>query len=114
MSPLGYNLSIYVFVISLASAGAFVNFINRKHGCVRCTLISLVVDIITASFIGIIVFWICESLAIPALQSAVFIGLSGHVGTRLIFQLEYYLFKKIGVVESLDHEVCEIDKGKSE
>jgi hypothetical protein len=99
-SPDDYSLLMYAFVMSLASFGAFVNNINRHYRCLKCAITSMIVDCITSTFIGLIVFWLCEEIGFSPLRTAVLVALSGHAGTRVIFLLQNYFLKRISVANA--------------
>jgi hypothetical protein len=98
-SPDDYSILMYAFVISIASFGAFVNHINRHYKCLKCAVSSMIVDLITSSFIGVIVFWLCEEMNISPLNTAILVALSGHAGTRVIFILQNYFLKKASILK---------------
>lgn len=91
--PLSYSLLTYAWVLALAMWGGVVNFIRRvREGSAhRFSFSELFGELATSGFIGIITFWMCEWSQINSLLSAALIGISGHMGSRSIFELEKFL-----------------------
>jgi hypothetical protein len=52
------------------------------------SLIEFFGELITAGFTGLITFWLCESTGISPLLTAVFVGISGHMGSRALYVIE--------------------------
>lgn len=88
--PLSYPLITYAWVVFLALWGGLANFIGKvKRGESRwCNLTELVGELVISGGVGVITFYLCEIGNIPPLMSSVFIAISGHMGTRVIFLLE--------------------------
>lgn len=95
--PLTYSLITYGWVLGLAIWGGLVNFYHKsKKGMVRAwNVTEFIGEIATSALSGIITFYLCEIAQTPQLLSAVFIAVSGHMGSRLIFLLEKRLENKI-------------------
>ncbi len=95
--PTAYGLLTYAWVIALSFAGGVVSFLRRvREGSVRpFNVVELIGEVFTAGFAGLLTFWMCEAAEINPLLSAVFIGVSGHMGSRAIFLLERYLETKL-------------------
>lgn len=98
--PTTYSYITYLWVLGLACWGGTVNFIAKiKSGNARpFNITEFLGEILTSAFSGIITFYLCELSDTPPLMSAVFVAVSGHMGTRLIFKFEQYLenkFKKL-------------------
>jgi len=88
--PATYSLLTYVWVTGLAILGGIVNFMRKlKEGAVRkFNVTELVGELITSGFVGVLTFWLCEWANTDRLLSALFIGVSGHMGSRAIFLFE--------------------------
>jgi hypothetical protein len=93
--PSTYTWLTYLWVGGLAIAGGFVNWIQKvKKGDARpFNFPELFGELATSAFTGVITFYLCEWADIPPLLSAVFIGISGHMGSRAIFLAEGYVEK---------------------
>lgn len=100
--PTTYSYITYLWVIGLACWGGTVNFISKvKSGTTRAfNITEFLGEIVTSAFSGIVTFYLCELSETPALMSAVFVAISGHMGTRLIFKLEQYLEKRAKTILS--------------
>jgi len=95
--PTTYPYITYFWVFFISVWGGIINFKNKmKQGIlVRFSLAELVGDIATSAFVGIITFYICESANITPVLTAAIVGISGHMGARLLFTLEKIVQKKL-------------------
>ena len=98
--PFNYSVITYLWVMGLAMWGGIVSFMRKvREGVVhRFSIVELVGELVTAGFIGVITFWLCEWADMPPLLSAAFVGISGHMGSRAIFQFEGFLKKRFPAV----------------
>lgn len=94
--PTSYSLVTYLWVFLLAILGGIVNFMRKlQAGHARVfNLIEFIGEIVTSAFAGVITFWLCENAGFPALMTAAFVGVSGHMGSRAIFMIENWLKAK--------------------
>jgi hypothetical protein len=99
--PSNYTLLTYAWVTALAAWGGAVNFWQaRKDGRARpFNFAELFGEIFTSAFAGILTFWLCEAANINGLITAAMVGVSGHMGSRAIFQLEKWAERRFGVQE---------------
>lgn len=97
--PLNYSVLTYAWVISLSSWGGIVSFYRKmQSGRVRpFNLTEFVGEIVTSGLTGIITFFLCEHGGIDPLLTAALVGVSGHMGSRALSQLEYFLMKRAGI-----------------
>lgn len=88
--PSTYPLITYLWVIALASWGGAVSFINKvKTGDARAfNVVELIGEIVTSGFVGVLTFWLCEAANFNPLITAALVGISGHMGSRAMFQFE--------------------------
>lgn len=88
--PSTYSLITYLLVTGLAAWGGLVNFYRKvKSGKTRVfNVTELIGEIVTSAFAGLITFWLCEAAQIHPLVTAALVGISGHMGSRAIYQLE--------------------------
>lgn len=88
--PTNYGWLTYAWVLMLAISGGIVNFHRKmRNGDVRAfNLTEFVGEIFTSAFAGIMTFYLCEWSSVSPLLSAVFIAISGHMGSRAIFGIE--------------------------
>ena len=88
--PTTYGLLTYLWVTGLAAWGGLVNFYRKvKTGESRFfNIAELIGEIVTSAFAGLITFWLCEAAEFNQLISAALVGISGHMGSRAIYQIE--------------------------
>ncbi|WP_236640481.1 phage holin family protein, partial [Tepidimonas charontis] len=78
----------------------------RKRTLLSCfysfaNLFELIGELATSAFAGLITFWLCEAAQFKPLITAALVGISGHMGSRAIFQLERWAQARFG---HRDHE----------
>lgn len=95
--PTSYSLLTYAWVVGLSITGGLVSFLRKlRAGAARpFNLIELIGEIVTSGFVGVLTFWLCEASAIDPLLTAFMVGISGHMGSRLIFQFEKHLEQQL-------------------
>lgn len=88
--PTNYSWAAYGWVFALSAWGGAVSFIRKvNEGAVRrWNITELAGELVTSAFAGVITFWICEASGITPLITACMVGISGHMGSRAIFQFE--------------------------
>lgn len=94
--PFNYSWITYSWVLFISAWGGAVSFMHKyKEGVVRpFNFMELIGELLTSAFIGMITFFLCEWSETPPLLSAALIGISGHMGSRGLFQLEQWATKK--------------------
>ena len=94
--PANYTLITYGWVVLLSMWGGAVSFLRKyREGVVRpFNLTEIIGELLTSGFIGVITFWLCEWSGTPPLLSAAMIGISGHMGSRGLYQLESWVTSK--------------------
>ncbi len=92
--PLGYPWTTYLWVILVACVAGLVKHLNSVK---KFKAGKMVVDMITAGFVGVIVFWLCEARDIHGPMSAVAIAISGAMGNRCFTELENIWRIKFGL-----------------
>lgn len=97
--PSSYSLLTYLWVIALGMWGGLVSFYGKlRKGEVRIfNITELIGEIVTAGFVGVLTFWLCESSELNPLLSAALIGISGHMGSRGIYAMELLMSNKLGI-----------------
>lgn len=95
--PTSYSLITYMWVGGLSIAGGLVSYFRKVQLGVRTSfrIIEFFGELITAGFTGLITFWLCESSGISPLLTAVFVGISGHMGSRALYIFERMLESKL-------------------
>lgn len=103
--PTTYTALTYLWVGLLAMAGGLVAFIRRLNKQetpqpLGIVFIKLISELIISAFAGVITFYLCEYLGVSPLLTAVFVGISGHMGGNLIDliskKVEKLIHKKFG------------------
>ncbi|MBU0592432.1 MAG: phage holin family protein [Gammaproteobacteria bacterium] len=94
--PSTYSWVAYAWVFALSAWGGVVSFIRKVNaGAARSwNLMELMGELVTSAFAGLITFWLCESAGISPLITACMVGISGHMGSRAIFQFEKWAERK--------------------
>jgi hypothetical protein len=112
--PTTYSLITYAWVTALAAWGGLVNFYRKvKSGETRVfNLIELVGEIATSAFAGLITFWLCEAAQFNPLVTAALVGISGHMGSQAIYQLERWAQVRFGKFDSSDSNNANNSKDK--
>ena len=93
----GYALLTYAWVLALSTWGGLVNYLSkiRAGRIARFNVTELIGDLFISGFTGILTFWLCEASGFNELTTAVFVGISGHMGARMIGKLETVLSRKL-------------------
>lgn len=97
----GFQILTYAWVIGLSTWGGLVNYISKiKSGQIaRFNLTELIGDICISGFTGLLTFWLCQTANFDELLTAVFVGISGHMGARMIGKIEHILSRKFPLVD---------------
>lgn len=95
--PLNYPLKQYGLMLFIAILGGGVNFYLRARRGEELTLgiAGLIGEIATASFAGLIAFWLCEWSNFGPLLTPCLVGLAGHMGGRGIVWAESVTRRKV-------------------
>ena len=96
--PSTYSLITYLWVTGLAAWGGLVNFYRKvKSGETRSfDVVGLIGEIATSAFAGLTTFWLCEAAQFDPLVTAALVGISGHMGSQTIYQLERWAQARLG------------------
>lgn len=94
--PSTYPLITYLWVIALAAWGGAVSFIRKvRMGETRAfNVVEFIGEIVTSGFVGVLTFWLCEAANLNPLITAALVGISGHMGSRALFQMEKWATSK--------------------
>ena len=105
-SPLSYSLREYGLILAIAMLGGFVRWYNavRRGESAAYDLRTLVGELFTSAFLGILTFWACEAFNVQPLVTAAMAGMAGHAGvSRLLWAervLKRLFERKYGVADS--------------
>ena len=96
--PSTYGLITYLWVTGLAAWGGLVSFYRKvKSGETRAfNVAELIGEIATSAFTGLITFWLCEAAQLDPLVTAALVGISGHMGSRALYQFERWAQARLG------------------
>ena len=94
--PQSYDLLTYAWVFVLSVMGGLVAFLQKlRDGNARVfNLIEFTGELCTSAFTGVVTFYLCESAQFPPVLTAALVGISGHMGNRLLFLFEKYLSER--------------------
>ena len=106
----GYALLTYAWVLALSTWGGLVNYLSkiRAGHIARLNITELIGDMFVSGFTGLLTFWMCEAAGFNELTTAVFVGISGHMGARMIGKLESVMSRKFDIPE--DSTVVTVSK----
>jgi len=96
-SPENYSFITYLWVMALSILGGTVRTLtNIEIGMSwKCMARLWFIDVTVSAFVGIITFYICEYAKLDPTLTAAFVGISAHMGTRVIVILEEYAYRKV-------------------
>lgn len=97
----GYALLTYAWVIALSTWGGLVNYLSkiRAGHIARFNITELIGDMAVSGFSGLLTFWMCQAAGFNELTTAIFVGISGHMGARMIGKFEKILSRKFDIPE---------------
>lgn len=106
----GYALLTYAWVLALSTWGGLVNYLSkiRAGHIARFNITELIGDMFVSGFTGVLTFWMCEAAGFNELTTAVCVGISGHMGARMIGKLENVMSRKFDIPE--DSTVVAVSK----
>jgi hypothetical protein len=93
-----YSLKHWGFVLGMALLGGFVSWWGKvRRGELRATsMSSLIGELCTSAFAGLLAFFICEWANFPQMLTAAMTGICGHMGTRAVTMFEEWGAKRFG------------------
>ena len=93
-----FEFVTYLWVALLSFWGGIANYVSKvKSGTSRFNIMEIVGEIIVSGFAGIMTFYLCAASGTPELITAFAVGLSGHMGARVITQFEIFVSHKLGL-----------------
>lgn len=106
----GYALLTYAWVLALSTWGGLVNYLSkiRAGHIARFNITELIGDMFVSGFTGLLTFWMCEAAGFNELTTAVCVGISGHMGARMIGKLENVMSRKFNIAD--DTQVVTVSK----
>jgi hypothetical protein len=90
--PTSYSYVTYLWVLILSAWGGIVSWnTKRKNGDTRpFNFTELIGEIVTSAFAGVITFYLCEAADLNQLITPALVGISGHMGSKIILQFEKF------------------------
>jgi hypothetical protein len=91
------SLLVYVWVLSLSIVGGTAHHIRKlKAGIIeRFSFSEWLGDVFISAFVGYLTYCLCKYYSIPMELTAVFIGISSHLGTRALILFEDIIYDKV-------------------
>lgn len=95
--PLSYPLKTYGFMLVMAIFGGFVSWYAkvRRNEIPGSSVFHFIGEITTSAFAGLITFFACEYIGLPQIITAGLVGVSGHMGAKVISLYEAAAAKKL-------------------
>lgn len=81
--PLSYSWLTYCWVGLISAWGALVSFLNSmrdRQEDVKTAFMTLVIRIITSTFVGVLTFYACELADFQKLSTAICVAVTGNMG----------------------------------
>lgn len=99
----------YVLFIFIAFWGGTAAYMSRlKRSGARFSLVELVGEWTISGFSGMVTGFVCHAYDVDYSITLASVGISGHMGSRLIFMLERYgqryMEGRLGIKSSTDNE----------
>lgn len=93
--PFNYTIITYGWVFMLSMWGGVVSFFQKvKDGKTRASnIMEFFGELSTSAFVGLATFYLCEYSSLDRLLTAVFVAVSGHMGTKAVYLLEMFAEK---------------------
>ncbi len=88
--PTNWAVGTWILAIAMSIGGGLVNWWAKvKQGHTRVfNVVELIGEVFTSGFVGVGVFMLLSGLEYPQALCAACSGISGHMGTRLLFAIE--------------------------
>ncbi len=94
-----FGIFTYLMVLALAMGGGIANYISKVRAgrAGRFNFTELIGDMFISGFVGLLTFWLCQESNFSEFMTAILVGISGHMGARLIGKMEQFLGKKLDI-----------------
>ena len=98
-SVASFGIFTYLLVMALAMGGGIANYISKVRAgrAGRFNFTELIGDMVISGFVGRLTFWLCPESNFSEFVTAILVGISGHMGARLIGKMEQFLGKKLDI-----------------
>lgn len=102
-APEDFTFVTYLWVALLSIWGGVANYVGKlKRGDSRFNILEIFGEMLVSGFAGLMTFYVCYAVHTPEVVTAVAVGISGHMGARIITQLEGYIAKKFNLPRNED------------
>jgi hypothetical protein len=94
--PSNIPLVTYLWVLALSVFSGFASFMrNLRQGRARVfNIVEFVGEIASSALAGLITFWLCQESGVSPLMTAVFVAISGHMGSKALALLEDWMERR--------------------
>lgn len=104
-SPFDFSPFTFGWVLLISILGGGVNYnSNVRKGRARFHLAEFIGEMFTSAFAGLLTFWLCQSGGVPEMLQPVLIGISGHMGSRMIFKIQRHIETRWPTVSPVERE----------
>jgi hypothetical protein len=88
--PATYTVITYLWVSVLSAWGGIASYVRKlRRGIVtRFSFVELLGELLVSGFSGLMTFYLCEAGGIDPLLTAFFVGIAGHMASRIVFIFE--------------------------
>jgi hypothetical protein len=94
--PMAWDLSTWLFVLTVSCAGGLVNWLKKlRQGHTNAfKIVEFIGEVFTSGFVGLMVFMVMHNFDQPIGINAACAGVAGHMATRILFLIERILESK--------------------
>lgn len=97
-APHDFSYITYLWVVILSVWGGIANYVGKvKKGHSKFNILEIFGEMLVSGFAGLMTFYICYAVDTPEVVTAVAVGISGHMGARIITQLEKWVASKFNL-----------------
>ncbi len=98
------NILAYIWVFFLSSMGGIANYVRKVKMKIveRVSIVELIGELFISAFSGLITYFLCVSAGIDEFLMAALVGVSGHMGSRVIFIFEELFKQKFNIRKDFD------------
>lgn len=83
-SPETYQIITYLWVLGLATFGGMVSYFKKLKQGKKWKITDFLVELTTAAFVGLMMFFLCQSIGLSATGSAALTGIAGHFSSKAL------------------------------
>jgi hypothetical protein len=83
-SPESYAALTYLWVFGMAVFGGLISYLKKIKSGMKWKLTDFIIELATASFAGIVTFYLCQALDLSQVASAAMVGVAGHFSSKAI------------------------------